>query len=1700
MMLSYMLHTRIRMSTCCTCYHVFAICANFSFFFTACLPRAHTPRAELGVVHGDVKPENVLSTNWHFVVLTDFAPYKPTVIPNDDPTEFQYYFDAAGNRACYLAPERFAPQDSINSDLRDKTKPAGLGTDSSNSSSAGKANHQTHMRNRNDPLTPAMDVFSLACTIAEIMLDCKCPLLDLPGMVQYVSLGSNGVPTFERLDDENSPCRSLLARIEDPLLRNVIAHMTQLRPEKRLTVKEYRCILEGTMPYPGPLVDNGNDHSHSRDQPIFPGYFGSSLFPFYMALHWTGVTPDRRLNMLCRAYSSLLEKMIGVGDEGGQLLLCKALESVPYVKPFKQMQSGNAGALRLQEAYEGNDITESCTDVSEERKKIVREEYMKAALYRKPKATVGVSLNEPEGVERTTGAYVQRLQADFFGQEEAGVESPANRPSTGSQATDDLARRCRDFLDSVKEETDAENTVHVHGGAGAGKVKGAETSRRAMELQEEALSLEAAASALSALSTSAKKNVGSDIFLHVDKAAVGQIRGSPASQPRETCSGMEILVSLLGTIFRHLRFPQSKVSLILLLTRLGPLCEDEVILQRIVPILTVCLDDEHNAHIRAIALRAMTKLLCYVRSLQSNEADIFPLCLLPSLKRLVRDPEVAVRVAFAECLGRLAETSKRFLELAQLGAQRAAALLQHLPEGSAKSIKSINGTSSITKELLPPAPLVSPTTSESEILPPVPPPLSTPTSTTGNGSVTVTVEFPYAKKLTELHDNVAHWIKALSDESQGEQRKGSGLSSNSSHIKRMLLNDIMRVCVFFGPDATVSQLLPHLLTFFSDQDWELRHTFWSNIASVCACIGPTLTEAYILPGLDNALVDVEERVVVAALHLLKSLCELKLATQKCVVGYVTSKSPALLLGPSMPVREAAAQFVAAASQSMGAVDTMVLLLPKLRKLFRYDVVTCTELTADSLLVLLASPVQRIDYRRALIQRQKHYLENSVAGSDLIVSYSSAVQGADDEPDAETSLKLEMMSEYIDQSARELASKTMQWRHALTGGINSGSFNASLRRNLSLKQTSSPGSLDSLLSITTTHSLSQNLQTLMVPHQKYGAGYFFALTEEQRSLAGRVLDMRNPGSICALYGISNSQYDAVRALNGGGPADSPSFIASDSGLLNTEALATPDIQLPLNWNGSPNQIPNVNNTYRAIQYGKHIRALGIPPLPPDVGALVQPTLGEDRKMRYYNGYIDGLDLSNSAEALSPQGKAPWRPRENCLVCSLLEHTQAVNRLAVCPDQSFFASASSDGTVKIWQLSGLDKYALPTSSLTYRGHHSPVTDVTVIENSHSMASASKNGAVHVWRVDVDVRPMDDHATHSSGPLKMSGLGLLKQIDTDEGAVVGLQHFNSEAASVLLYATQSGGLHGWDLRCSNESMYFRVGPELGTTTALAIAPDRSWAVIGTSRGFIALWDLRYNLMCRLWQHSAASPIWKLACSKSLIGSNPGNTSNMSGFNNAALPALADTEGAYLFVASGDGETSVFGLPEAGACVKCFRSVPLSDSTRPLLPLPVLTEIALPRHPGGIVTAAYEMSNAAKAYSYGNDNSSVEQSCVRGLVGRTPVHLITAGSDKNIRYWDFKSPAKCFVVSGLEAGQPKATFEAPVGEGLSGRLFVCYDSAMPSIDVTLPAHLPLRGDRGPLAPNPGFRSAILDIKSIDLPIRGLLACSKDGIIKLWK
>lgn len=168
-------------------------------------------------------------------------------------------------------------------------------------------------------------------------------------------------------------------------------------------------------------------------------------------------------------------------------------------------------------------------------------------------------------------------------------------------------------------------------------------------------------------------------------------------------------------------------------------------------------------------------------------------------------------------------------------------------------------------------------------------------------------------------------------------------------------------------------------------------------------------------------------------------------------------------------------------------------------------------------------------------------------------------------------------------------------------------------------------------------------------------------------------------------------------------------------------------------------------------------------------------------------------------------------------------------------------------------------------------------------------------------------------------------------------------------------------------------------------------------------------------------------------------------------------------MFVASGINEAAVWGVPEGGECLKCFRSVSMTAARTALASLPQLHDIPIPPHP-----LAPFQGGHVQYMNRSSINTNTDTCSVRALVGRvsqsSSSYLVTAGTDRSIRYWDFSTPTRCFTLSGLDAAQPKPVYETPPSPGLRGKLFLCYDSAVPSVKATLQSQLPLREYRGTL------------------------------------
>ncbi|CAN0486053.1 unnamed protein product, partial [Ectocarpus sp. 12 AP-2014] len=175
-------------------------------------------------------------------------------------------------------------------------------------------------------------------------------------------------------------------------------------------------------------------------------------------------------------------------------------------------------------------------------------------------------------------------------------------------------------------------------------------------------------------------------------------------------------------------------------------------------------------------------------------------------------------------------------------------------------------------------------------------------------------------------------------------------------VKRALLADITRLCVFFGFENTLDSILPQLITFLNDRDWSLRAAFCEHIPAVCAMAGEVATTRFILPCIENTLVDAREAVIASGLRCLAALAGLGLLPRHALPSQATPAAP-LLQHPGLGVRAGAVELIARVAEALGVLDTQVFLYPVLRPHLRYSL-PGGSLDEATLLDALRPPVPR----------------------------------------------------------------------------------------------------------------------------------------------------------------------------------------------------------------------------------------------------------------------------------------------------------------------------------------------------------------------------------------------------------------------------------------------------------------------------------------------------------------------------------------------------------------------------------------------------------------------------------------------------------------------------------------------------------------------------------------------------------------------
>eukprot|EP00850_Spirogloea_muscicola_P004936 SM000022S07150 [mRNA] locus=s22:188681:200036:+ [translate_table: standard] len=1482
------------------------------------------------VCHGDIKCENVVVTSWSWAYLADFASFKPTYLPLDNPSDYSFFFDTGGRRRCYVAPERFYDP------ALQPIPPVDA------------------------PLEPAMDIFSLGCTMAELFLEGQA-LFNLSQLLAYRS-------------GQYDP-RSDVEKIEDSRIQSLIVHMIQLDPADRLTAAAY---LETWAPK------------------IFPSYF-PFLHDFFSSL--PPLEAHARIAATQEAFPKICAVLSGqdpaasqhpeVGIDLSSKLLEKLSPNEPALKP--EAVEGLAGSFRhlLAEAQRSPVRGQTESRLVPKRTSIAAKE----PQVRRSKCVIV----EEEGEATEAGRFVteEAFEYQARGREAIFVDSPAPDTSSSTVGVNSKSRSdvhlppdgSWSWLSpwQLAPLDEGGSWCYCTDSHGAGPWTDGHTAESKWRRRR-------------CLRRRSRKE-GST----ASNAATGPAMAG-AGVGDMVVEGMVLIAALLCACLRGARPAFARrAGVELLCGAVAAQCPPPARLQRVVPSLVALLPDPAPP-VRLAALMGLASVLAGLPGpLPAGDARLFPEYIFPALSLLPVDLEESLRAACATALASLAASSRR---------------------------------------LAPPEP-------------------------------------QGAAELGQTQEAVARTVQGLATGTRG-----------TPAVRCALLRQVAALCRFFGRRGTADFLLPLLSTFLNDRDAATRAAFFAWAALPLArTIGPTGLEAFLLPLLEQSLGAGEEPAVIAAgLACLASLAsasalssamdnedahsprpgatnKLKLQSKtaappkgqpgpllrrRALLRAVEAAAP-LLCFPTPWVRRGAAALAAAAARALSPVDAHALLAPLLVPfLLRRPSSLASE---AALLAALQAPMARQEFDLALSTAllggpaaPSSPLPSSAVGA---LSSKSAAAGQEGRPHTRAAPrfssvereqnpgngeKLRAMESYIRGSSGVMQARLRGWEEAeaTTNGSRRGSASAAPARDTAghleapvyLLQSSHQG-LGQLVS---------SASTMAGPVGR-GSG-----TEWSRSLSSARLApaAAHHSSLWASQQLHRSiglQRVAVAPLTGAGAS---AAALKEHTMVEEEAAAS--------------DVKSDEGVSAKVSGSKD----GLRP-------AADKEAAEPATRRVGAGDVFEVAVAKDA------GGGAWQPR-GVLVAHLQEHGGPVCEVAAADGCPFFASASTDGTVRVWDCRRLERDVSFRSRLTYAGFvGEPGAGVACIDmlGDHEVAAAGGRGEVHTFHVDYVPR-------QAGSAEKYVGLSDVRRVaSAEDGAVLALQAIaGAGATSLLLYSTVRGGMHLLDLRQRRVAWALRQRPAHGLLTAVAADPANSgaWLVSATSRGILALWDLRFQIPVHAWRHPSGLPVEALAPLKTAAG-RP-----------------------LVYAAAGCHEAALWSA-EDGSCQLVLRveSDPKANAQVPAALLEPQPGAAAPT-----LASLYSRSSSAPSFSgHGIEELNNPPTRQPGFRAMLPIaggnRVLTGGTDCCIRLWDGARADSSYWVCGPMRQEHKNKAPGCLSQTISG-VTVMQEPLLNSgsgVSALAAAAVDRAGCH---------RDAVLTLATAQVSQKLLISGSRDGAIKVWR
>jgi len=1054
--------------------------------------------------------------------------------------------------------------------------------------------------------------------------------------------------------------------------------------------------------------------------------------------------------------------------------------------------------------------------------------------------------------------------------------------------------------------------------------------------------------------------------------------------------GTLIFLTLIVSSLRNTAHAAAKVKACDIMLAFSERLTDEAKLDRVLPYLITLLGDKSDIVVIA-AIRSITQLLGLVKVITPVNSQIFLEYILPRTQAALlgpqRSPSPVVRATHAASLGTLATTANRFLAMAA-------------------ALRS-DGSQTITDPEVEPG---------------------------NEADAAFDGLFDDARR--ELADVFEAHTKTMIEDSDPS-------------VRRAFLGSVPDLCIFFGPAQANDIILTHLNTYLNDRDWMLKCAFFDTIVGISAFLGSSTLEKFILPLMVQAVTDTEEYVVQGALHSLAELASLGLLAGPTFMELVKVVAR-FTMHPNLWIRESAAEFIAAGGRFLSEAYLKVVVTPQIKPYLKPH--RLPEFTELEILEALQKPLTRSVFDQALLWASKTDKGDFWKSFKKLRDVATLNKPGKNEEDEQWLNKLRNLGLVAEDEPKLLALREFVWRLSqikardstvqdntsqvvLNNIINLRSLGITPQTVLfdeePLRQPLATTDQDTNAPRTIKDAL---LDASMSIDDPLGKRRRAALNNHRSRLGSR--DNLSPISIDGRRPLEDEML-VLPVRQGEGSRDSPRRTSSSlgKGVALDDASSVQDamssarrglrhqssVMSLMNRKDSGKSGPETGTT-EANAFGEvegpfaHPQRLHSFPEAENTEAYIKTRL---RANHTYEGndpsiirmldsmYVDNYPhdvvefgplvtpmnrrKSSRASTLQPAEEG-WKPGGK-LVATFSEHFGAINRVIVAPDHQFFLTAGDDGCVKVWDTARLERNITHRSRLTHK--HAPGTKVLslcFIENTHCFVSCASDGSVHVVKVET---------TLHNGVFRYPRLRLLREYQLVDGEfAVWCEHFKQDSNSVLVLATNKSVVLGIDLRTMTLLYKLENPVHHGTPTCFCIDRKKNWLVLGTSHGVLDLWDLRFKMRLKGWGVPGKGSIYRL-CIHPTKG-----------------------RGKWVCVAggTGQGEVTVWDL-ERTLCREIYRVGGNKEGPKGYEAWEVdedKPEGMLGRFATNIEPTATANADRGMRTMVAGMGATEEQRDIRHAF------IITAGSDKKLRFWDLTRIENSLVFSGLQPDEGRPTFTA--------------------------------------------------------------------------